>query len=171
MNNLFQQFFSLHNGRVVETEDSANYAQCFDLALAWCDFLKIPRSSIRHLYAYQIWTLATAETKKYFDLIPNTATNVVQVGDLAVFGTAVGYAGHVSIGTPNSNSINAVTFDENWAGKQYATTITHYNYYGVLGFLRPKNVTVPLTDTQKVSKIRDLLNHSLQRILGTRPEL
>lgn len=152
----FDQFYNLYNGKSVEVEDPTNKYQCFDLAFAWCDFLKIPRSAIRHLYAYQIWTQPSAETKKYFDMIPNGPTNVPQVGDIVVFSTTVGYAGHVSIAKNNSTSMNLSSFDQNWSGKQYATSIIHYNYYGVLGWLRPKSASEPVTDAQKLVKIKEI---------------
>lgn len=156
MQDKFNKFFNLYNGKGVEYSDPSNPYQCMDAAGKWCEFLGIPYEAIRHLYAYQVWTQPTDLTRKYFDLIPNSATNVAQVGDLVIFGQKVGTAGHISIGTNKSNSMDYVGFEQNWAGKKYLTTVVHQKYNGVLGFLRPKNITN--SDDQKEQKIKDILN-------------
>ena len=156
MQDFFNQFFAINNGKSIEVQDITNKYQCMDLIFAWCNFLKIPLLTVAHLYAYQVWTQPTALTKQYFDLIPNSATNVPAIGDIIVFSTTVGYAGHVAVETGKSNSTNLISFDQNWGGKQYATTITHYNYYGILGWLHPK--TQPVTDDQIVREIQTEIN-------------
>lgn len=138
MENKYQQFFNLYNGKPVEVEDPSARDQCMDLAFAWCDFIGIPRDTIRHPLAYQVWTTPTATTKQYFDMIPNGPTNIPSVGSLVVFDKTVGAAGHISVATPNSTSPNYVGFEQNWAGAQYARVITHARYTGVVGWLQPK---------------------------------
>jgi hypothetical protein len=160
MQSNFDKFYNLYNGKSIEFSDITNKFQCMDGAGKWCEFLGIPYEAIRHLYAYQVWTQPTDLTRKYFDLIPNGPTNVAQIGDLVIFGTKVGYAGHISVGTNKSNSINYVGFEQNWNGRQYMTTVTHYNYFGVLGWLRPKtSVGIPQTYQQKV---HDIVYSSIQ---------
>lgn len=150
----FNQFYTLYNGKYVEAEDSSNYAQCMDLAFKWLDFLSIPRDTIRHLYAYQVWTMPFDSTRKYFDLVPNTPTNIPMVGDIPIFGQSVGPAGHISIAAPGSNSSNLVSLDQNWGATKYTHLVTHTNYYGVLGWLHPKTVPT-LIPSDKILAILD----------------
>lgn len=158
MQDKFDQFSKQTNGKFIEVEDAGAYAQCMDLAFSWCDVLGIPREAIRHQYAYQVWNLATDLTRKYFDLIPNSATNVPVVGDMPVFGTTVGPAGHISIETGKSNSINLMTLDQNWGTPKYTREVTHANYSGVIGWLHPKGQT-PVTNYDAVlNQIRDIIN-------------
>lgn len=138
MNDKFNSFFKQVNGIPQEAEDPSNKFQCFDLAFKWVDYLSIPRESIRHFYAYQIFTQPNDQTRKYFDIVYNGPNNTPVVGDIVVFGTQIGYAGHVAIATANSNGLNCLTLDQNWNGLLYPRLITHYNYYGVLGWLHPK---------------------------------
>lgn len=140
---LFDQFFTKYNGKPVEVEDPTNIYQCFDLAFAWVDFLNIPRTSIRHLYAYEIFTKPNVDTPKYFQTIKNTPTGVPQVGDLVIFDTTVGIAGHVCISNGTGDTKTFISFDQNWAGVKKAVTVTHKNYNGVLGWLRPILPTEP----------------------------
>ncbi len=153
----FNQFKSSTLGKFIEKEDPSNYAQCMDLAFAWCDILGIPRETIRHLYAFEVYTKPSDITKKYFDLIPNGPTNTPLVGDLVVFGTKVGVAGHISIETGRSNSKDLITLDQNWGWPKYTREITHFNYDGVLGWLHPR---LPLLEDQKIQKIQTILQSS-----------
>lgn len=149
-------------GKAIEKEDASNYAQCFDWAFAYVDILNIPRSSIRHLRAYEIWTLATAETKQYFDLIPNTPTGTPQKGDMPIFDNTIGVSGHVCIASGNNSGTTTFqSTDQNWNGDLFIKYVWH-NYNGVLGWLRPKASSTPgpmATITQaeldKVLKARD----------------
>lgn len=137
----FNQWFSQVDGKAIEAEDSSNYAQCFDLAFSWCDFLGIPRDSIRHLDAYQIFTNPNPDTSQYWDLIVNTPTGVPTVGSLVVWGTGVGVAGHVSV-FKEGDTASFRSEDQNWAGIQKAKLVNHsYNF--VLGWLSPKGTTSP----------------------------
>ena len=160
LQDLFTQFFNTWNGKPCEVNDPTNKNQCMDLAYAWIDMLKIPRETIGHLYAYQVYTQPKDSTRQYFDLIPNTPTGVPQLGDLVVFGTKVGIAGHICISTGKGNTNQFESFDQNWNGKQYGTLVQH-NYNGVLGWLYPKNV-VPAPEmvnkTEFKKKIIDFIN-------------
>lgn len=155
MQDIYNQFFNEVNGKFIEKEDGSNYAQCFDLVFAWCDKLGIPRSSIRHLRAYEIWTKATDETRKYFDLIPNGPTNIPPVGAIAVFSQLVGAAGHTSVTNNQSNINDLYSLDQNWSFPKYTRVVNHAKYNGVLGWLVPKQTN---TDDQKEQKIKDILN-------------
>lgn len=155
MENKYQQFYNLYNGKPVEVEDPSAKDQCMDLAFAWCDFIGIPRDTIRHQFAYQVWTTPTATTKQYFDMIPNGPSNKPTVGSLVVFDKTVGPAGHISLETGKSDNINALTFDQNWSGAQYARLISHTKYTGVVGWLQPKAQT---NWDDKVQQMKNALN-------------
>lgn len=148
----YESFIKNNLGKAVEREDSTNLNQCFDWAFAYLDdVLEVPRSSIRHLRAYEIWTLATDETKKYFDLIPNSPIAVPQKGDIVVFGTAVGVSGHVCIASGNNQGTTQFqSTDQNWGNHSFVEYIWH-NYVGVFGWLRKKQVAPipPTIDWQK----------------------
>lgn len=153
----FNQFFSKYNGKPVEVEDSTNKFQCFDLAFAWVDFIKVPREAIRHLHAFEIWTLPTDTTIKFFEMIPNTQNGVPEAGDIVVFSNKVGVSGHVSISTGKGDTSTFESFDQNWNSKQFATPTKH-DYKFVLGWLRLRtncdDLVQQLADTQK--KLTDL---------------
>jgi hypothetical protein len=151
----FDQFYSENNNRSVEIADPTAKDQCMDLIFAWCLALGIPISAVGHQYAYQVWSNPTNETRKYFDLIQNGPDNVAVKGDILVFKQVVGIPiGHVSIETGKSDMMNAVTFDQNWDTVNYnhgvdpktgllipyCRTVIHSNYYGVVGWLHPKNI-------------------------------
>ncbi len=169
---LFDEFQAEWNNKSAEAEDPTNKDQCMDLAFLWCDKLGIPRETIRHGYAYQVWAAPAPITYQYFDLIPNTDTFVPLKGDIAVFGITNGIpVGHIAVTTGSSDINNLITFDENWdtlhyyhvdpqTGEHlpYCRTVVHANYYGMknTGFLRLKTqeqpapvvVVIPIATTQ-----------------------
>lgn len=146
----FNQWFSEVDGKPVETEDPSNLDQCFDLAFSWCDFLGIPRDSIRHFRAYEIFTNPNPDTTQYWDIVVNTPTGIPPVGALIIFGKAVGVSGHVCVRAIQvADSAQFTSEDQNWAGYQKAKLVKH-SYNGVLGWLVPKNqgdATIPPTPT------------------------
>lgn len=169
-----------HRPDEVEVEDPSAFDQCFDLLLAYCDFLGIPRETVRHQYAYQIWQNQTDLMKKYFDIFPNTATFLPQTGDVALFGKNGDRdgngliingipVGHVDLVGTGSNINNLISFSQNWDTLHYyhidpqgnhipyCRTIVHTNYYGCVGFLRPKTQLSP--DDQFIVKA-DTIIHS-----------
>ncbi len=150
MDTNYKKFFDLYNGKPVEVEDPTNPDQCFDLAFAWVDFLGIPRESIRHLYAYQIYTEPNDLTVKYFEFIPNTANGVPKAGDIVIFNTGVGVAGHVSIGSGRGDANTVTTFDQNWNGHKYAEEIKH-PYTNIMGWLRVRQITPTTTPVSTLS--------------------
>ena len=153
----FADFYKKWQGKPCEVEDPTNIFQCYDLCFAYCDFINIPRSAIRHLNAFQIWTQPNDETIKYFEMIPNTPNGVPQVGDIVIFSTLVGPAGHFSLANGTGDSNSFVSFEQNWAGKKFATLVTH-QYEGVLGWLRlrdqPNEPGLPvITDQTRIPQI------------------
>lgn len=140
MNDKYNQFYNKVKGIPQEAEDPTNKDQCMDLIFVWCDFLGIDRASVRHDVAYKVWNQPNDLTRKYFDLIPNNPndTNHPVTGDIVVFNTTVGKAGHVSICAPGTDGINLMSLDQNWGGAQYPRLISHARYSGVAGWLHPK---------------------------------
>lgn len=136
----FEDFYNQYNGKPVEKEDPTALDQCMDLIFAWVDALQVPRETVRHPVAYQVWTIPTALTNQYFTLIPNTPTGIPQKGDIIVFGTNVGPSGHVCIANGTGDTNTFKSFDQNWNGHRFATTETH-DYNGCMGWLRLKNTT------------------------------
>lgn len=149
----FNQWFQQVDGKPIEAEDASNYAQCFDLAFNWCDFLQIPRDTIRHLYAYQIFKNPNPDTSQYWEIISNTPTGVPNIGDLVIFGTYVGIAGHVCI-FKEGDAMSFRSEDQNWAGLQKARLVNH-NYNGVLGWLRPKVLSDKLVKASDILAITE----------------
>jgi len=138
MREKFQQFFNQNNGNFVEVNDPTNKNQCIDLAYAFCDFLGIPRDTIRHLYAKEIYTKATDLTKKYFNLIANSPEGIPEVGDLVVFSEKIGgIAGHISISNGTGDVNNFESFDQNFGVPKYSRIVKH-DYKAVIGWLRPR---------------------------------
>lgn len=165
MEQKFNNWLKQIDDKSIEAEDASNYAQCFDLAFNWCDFLNIPRDSIRHLNAYQIFTQPNPDTGQYWDLIGNTPTGVPQIGDLVIWGTSVGPAGHVAIFKEgDTNSFRSE--DQNWSGIQKARLINH-SYSGVLGWLRPKSAVIAQPTVQSNPASLIPLNEIYLGILGT----
>lgn len=131
-----QAIFDKYYKQKVEAEDPSNAFQCMDWAFKYCDELGIPREAIRHLYAFQAWVKPNDLTLRYFDYIPNTPNGVPILGDVLIFDTGVGPAGHISV--TQKGDINSTTsMDQNWNGHLYCEYIQH-PYDNILGWLRPK---------------------------------
>lgn len=157
INTKLEQLVKDNLGKPVEREDASNLDQCYDWFFAYCDAIGVPRAAVRHLRAYEIWTLANDETKKYFDLIPNSQTFVPQKWDVGIFGTDVGVSGHVCICSGNNSGLDTFqSTDQNWNGHAYVEYIWH-NYNGFLGVLRPKTQAVQTPTTSDQQAIIDQL--------------
>lgn len=136
----YNDFFTFLNGKLIDAEDPADLDQCFDLVIAWVDAIGIPRSTIEHLYAYQIFTEPTATTSQYFDIIPNTPSGVPLQGDIVVWSqTYNGTAGHTGVATGNGNTNTFDCFEQNDPLGSNCHVKT-YNYNSVLGWLHPKQM-------------------------------
>lgn len=137
----FDEFFTANNGKSVETEDPTNLYQCMDLAFAWCDAMGVPRETIRHLNAFEVWTQPIDITLQYFDFIPNTPMGAPKAGDLVIFNQGVGPSGHISIATGNGDPKGFTSFDQNWNGVASAQLVNHI-YTDVYGWLHKKEAQV-----------------------------
>ena len=149
------------DGQSIEREDSSNLDQCLDLAFDWIDTLGIPRETIRHFRAFQIYTQPNPSTTQYFDLIENTLTAVPEPGDIIIFGTSIGVSGHVSICKSADMNI-VVSEDQNWDTNHYNRGIdpntglyipytreVRHPYNSILGWLRPKTINATTIPTPK----------------------
>ncbi len=146
----------------VEIVDPTSPFQCFDLVVAYTDFLKIPRV-FPFLYAYQIYTNFGDAQAKYFDRINNGPYDLVKTGDIVVWSNYYnGAGGHTAIATGEGDLYNFKAYEQNDPENWFASKNSHvrsYAYTGnVLGWLRPKNISLPLTDTQKIQEIKNKIN-------------
>jgi hypothetical protein len=125
--------------------DTSAKDQCVDLAVAWCDFLGIPRV-FPFQYAYQIFTSFGDTQAKYFDRIYNQADNKPIEGDIPVWKWEYNYAGgHVGVATGRGVSEGKSTdwfscFVQNDPVGEKCQIIENYDFDYVLGWLRPKNL-------------------------------
>lgn len=153
----------------VEISDKTNVYQCMDLAYAFCLFLHVPKDTVRHLYAYQIFTSPNDITNEYFQIIPNDDSFIPQEGDIGVFNkTNSNIAGHVCICTGNGNTKTFKSLDQNWAGQSKVSEVTH-DYINFLGVLRPKIKSNEINE-QTLLPIIDA-NGNLMEVQAVRSEL
>lgn len=153
MENQFNQFLAQNLNKYVEVVDPTNKYQCFDLVLAWTDYLKIPRS-FPFVYAYEIYTKYGDFQKKYFDRIFNSPDAVAQCGDIVVWSGQYNKGpGHTAI-CKKADLYTLECFSQNDpTGKP--SILRNYPYTNILGWLRPKAVV--LTPEQLVAKSKEIL--------------
>lgn len=155
MEQKFKDFLSKYNNQFVEKVDATNKYQCFDLAIAWCEFLGLPLSIFSGLmYAYQIYTKPTDITTQNFTLIANTPDGVPQAGDIVVWDRLYnGVAGHVGIATGKADTNTFECFEQNDPTGSNSHVRT-YNYNHVAGWLQYKLpvVTQPMARTPEDAK-------------------
>jgi hypothetical protein len=133
----YEEFYGQWNGKYCEVSDPSNPNQCFDLAVAWCDYLGIPRTAIQHLYAYQIYSSPTEPTYLNFYRIPNTPNATPKKGDMIVWDYSYnGGAGHVGIANGRADTSTLDVFEQNDPLKSVCHVKT-YGYGSILGWLRP----------------------------------
>lgn len=138
--NKLQQLVANLPDQAVEVSDKSNLYQCMDWAYLYIFCLGYPKATIQHLYAYEVFTKPTDLTRQYFDIIPNTADFIPKEGDLGVFGTEVGVAGHIVVCNGKGDLKTFQSWDQNWNGQSKITLVTHSygGKNGFLGVLRPK---------------------------------
>lgn len=132
----YNEFYNQWVNKYCEVSDPTNPNQCFDLAVAWCNYLGIPKTAISHLYAYQIYTQPTEPTYVHFYRIPNLISTLPKQGDMIVWNyTYNGTAGHVGIVHGNILQQTLDVFVQNDpTGKP--CLVKNYNYNHILGWLR-----------------------------------
>lgn len=165
MEKKFKQFLAQFNGQSVEVVDPTNKNQCFDLAVAWCMWLGLPRNIFSGLLnAYQIWTNPNALMKEKFDFIKNAPNAIPQVGDIVIFDKA---HNHIVVATgeavvENMNSDWFKGFSQNDpVGSVCVVNI--YNFLHVSGWLRLKSPQSPL-DPLPVDPLQECLKAHKQAV-------
>jgi len=141
LRNKLNQFISNLNGQFIEVSYRPAPYQCMDLVYLWVFALDIPKATIQHGSAYEVWTKASDLTREYFDLIPNKLETIPEEGDIVVWSSSYGKYGHVAI-IISATQTRMKGFEQNNPLGTNAH-IQDRTYKNVLGFLRPKNV---LTD-------------------------
>ena len=145
MKDKFNQFVDNVNGQFVEVSYKKALYQCMDLAYLWVFCLGLPKATIQHLYAYQVYTNPTDLTKKHFDLIPNTPNAIPKDGDLVVL--KGGTAGHIVIALSGGTTSSFKCFEQNNPLGTNAH-IQSRSYKNVLGWLSPKKAGLKFTQKE-----------------------
>lgn len=137
MNDKLVRFIDNLIGQFVEVSYKEAIYQCMDLAYNWVFCLDIPKATIQHTYAYQVYTDANDFTRQYFDVIPNLKETIPQVGDLVIWNKTSGnIAGHIAV-VIEATQTKMKVFEQN---KPLGTNahVQDESYTNCLGFLRPK---------------------------------
>jgi hypothetical protein len=137
MRDKLNQFVENLQGQFVEVSYREAIYQCMDLAYTWVFALGYPKATIQNLYAFQVYTNPKPVTKEYFDLIPNTPNAIPEDGDLVVWSSGYGPAGHIAIALSGGTTSTFMCFEQN---NPLGTSahVQRRNYDHVLGWLRPK---------------------------------
>ena len=146
LNSIFDKALTENLGKKVERVDPNAYAQCFDWAIYWCEYLGFPKTIFSGLYgAHEIYDKWSHPS---FEKIPNSATFVPQKGDICVWsGSVNGGIGHVAVATGKGDTAYFESADQNWVVGNPVTLVKHsYNYF--LGVQRYKvsGATPPMND-------------------------
>jgi hypothetical protein len=155
MEEKFDTFRANIPDQAIEVSDKSNEFQCMDLAYLWTFVLGFPKGTIQHQFAYQVFTNASDLTRKYFEIIANSATAVPQKGDVVVFsdkkldGSPFNAAGHIAIATGVGDTRTFESLDQNWGDKKVKVVSHNYDNPVVLGWLRPKLTTADIISDLK----------------------
>lgn len=135
----FDQFITTWNGRGIDF-DGYYGDQCMDLMHQYCvEVLGLSDSRILAApTAKDVW-LTSVFGKEKFEAISNTPTGVPQKGDIILWGTGIGPAGHVAIFI-EGDANKFKSFDQNFPTGSKCH-IQDHTYIGVLGWLRYKGTT------------------------------
>ncbi|MCA9823580.1 MAG: CHAP domain-containing protein [Dehalococcoidia bacterium] len=140
-------FANSYNGRSVDF-DGLYGAQCFDLFNFYNRDVVGGPPITGAFYAKEIWTTPSTSTS----YVKRSASLSPGKGDVAVFdGTLGGGAGHVAIVLDDQGS-NLRVVHQNWT--PFVTTIAIVPKVHILGYLRPKNLSVraiPVSHLDSVS--------------------
>lgn len=147
-------FFTKWNGKSIDFDGYYGY-QCMDLYQQYNkDVVGAP--SVPAAYARLVWE-SNLYPKDFYTKIVNTPDAIPQKGDVIIWSNAInGAGGHIAV-CYSADLYNFTSFDQNWNGSYCHFQPHNYNY--VEGWLRPKiNAPTPLTDGQKLQKVRDIVN-------------
>lgn len=160
MRDILNQFISNLNGQFVEVSSISAPNQCFDLSYCWIFKLDIPKITIQHANAYEIFTNPNATTRQYFDIFENTIQFIPQAGDIFVIGKSTKYPyGHTGI-VIEATQTKMKCFEQNFPIGTNAH-IQDRNCDFVIGFLRPKVKEIKITD-QTILPIYDVKGNAME---------
>jgi hypothetical protein len=132
----FDSFIKLYTN--IPCDFDGNYGtQCMDLMHFYCYIVLgiEDKSVLSASTAARTWNL---NYPNLFKKIPNVwgdPTSFPVKGDIVVWGTAVGSAGHIAI-VNKADGFSIQSFDANWPVGSYPKLVNH-TYTGVLGWFRP----------------------------------
>ena len=140
-----EEFFSKWEGKGLDFDGHYGF-QCIDVYRQFVkEVLEVPQSPGVE-GAKDVWTTYLTDR---FTKITNSATNFPRLGDIVIWGTAVGQYGHIAI-CKSGDTNSFISFDQNWPSqldsKGNGLGVCHFqghNYNGVLGWLRPKVLPEP----------------------------
>ncbi|OGO14256.1 MAG: hypothetical protein A2Y53_03880 [Chloroflexi bacterium RBG_16_47_49] len=137
-----EQFIIRWNGKFIDFDQQFG-PQCVDLARQYMvEVLNFPNSSIKPVVGakdmYEKYS--TLVDPLYFERIPNTPTGVPLEGDIVLWGNST--YGHVAVFVEgDTNSFRS--FDQNYPTGS-PCHIQNHTYVNCLGWLRPKQATLPV---------------------------
>jgi hypothetical protein len=123
-------------------DDADGSFDCVDVAEDWCKYLW-PGVPVNAILGYgNACDLYANSSSQYFDKLPDTAS---RPGDIPVWGaTATNAFGHIAV-TINDDGTNLTDVEQN-TYTQEAATIAHRTHNNIIGFLRPKGLTMDKTN-------------------------
>ncbi len=169
-------FFTKYNGKGINF-DGYYGNQCMDLYQQYNKEV-VGAPSVPANPAYKVWYY-NLYPLDFYTKIANTPDGVPQAGDVVIWGPNLnGGFGHISV-FQKGDVNNFTSFDQNFPSQGYydyqgnfiGTGVCHFqphNYNYVYGWLRPKNVApTPITDGQKLQKVRDIVNDPANPVNST----
>ena len=135
----YNEYFKKYTGKGIDFDGVYSY-QCFDLVNDFCVKVLGTKPFVG-AYAWQIYVNYDKQPDKdKFSKIANTPDFVPKKGDIIVWAQSLnGKAGHTAVCTGEGNTNYFYSYDENWDGRNQATTKIKHSYDHILGVLRPKN--------------------------------
>ena len=132
----FDNFIKLYTGIPCDFDGSYG-TQCMDL-VHFYKFLVLgiyDKTTLSAPTAFQTWALNYPTLFKKIPNIWGDPNNFPKRGDIIVWGTVVGSAGHIAI-VNKADGISFQSFDANWPVGSYPKLVNH-TYTGVVGWFRP----------------------------------
>lgn len=124
------EIFTLLDGVFVDY-DGYFGDQCVDLAQVVNRFYGAPNLTGN---AKDIWN---TYPQAIYTRIVNGPNNFPNEGDIVIWGSGIGPAGHIAIARKGCTGLNLKTFDQNFPTGSRCHSVDH-NYNSVLGWLRKK---------------------------------
>jgi len=141
----YEEFKNKYNGQPIDF-DGAYGDQCVDLAQQYNkECLNGP-----FLVGDGAKDIFFTFPASIYECIYNEATNFPSQGDIVIWGTLIGPWGHIAI-FDHGDASSFVSFDQNWPLDSKCHFEGH-DYYGVLGWLHPKSLTISTSTMNEQDK-------------------